>query len=111
MAGHGADPVQEPMSVTVVLRSPGGAGYGRHAAPPSAYGPADVHRLLPVSPTGPWDPERADHAVPPVEAIDRAVPPGAVAAEDVGTGAPSSGEASTKATGFWARLRLFPPAA
>ncbi|WP_456599854.1 hypothetical protein [Blastococcus sp. SYSU DS0616] len=91
------------MSATVVLRSSGAESYGRHAAPPSAYGPADVHRLAPVPPprlrpavqAGAEDPAgaAADDAAEP-EARDR-----------------SSREGSMTSIGFWARLRLLPKAA
>lgn len=105
IVGHGADP--GPLtSATVVLRTAGAAGYGRHAAPPSAYGPADVHRLLPVPPIASGAPERADSGDDLGEAMDHAVQ-----AEVVGTGDRSSDEESTKTTGFWARLRLLPKAA
>ncbi|MCZ2858483.1 hypothetical protein [Blastococcus sp. VKM Ac-2987] len=112
ITGRRADPPQvtEPVSVTVVLRGLEVVGYGRHAAPASAYGPADVHRLLPGaplnSPAVPTDPEAAPVAVP-----DRGVPDAVVAAADGGTGARSSDELLTRATGFLARLRLLPRAA
>lgn len=94
------------MSATVVLRSSGAAGYGRHAAPPSAYGPADVHRLLPVPPSGPPAGEQADSEDAPVETIIHAAGSEDVAAGDDGAGEPSADEASLTATGFWARLHL-----
>lgn len=112
MIGRRVDrgPAPEPMSATVFLRSLEVAGYGRHAAPPSAYGPADVHRLLPVPSTGsPAKPADAEDTL--VELVDHAVRAEVVATADVATGAQSSGEEATKPTGFWARLRLLPKAA
>lgn len=98
------------MSATVVFRGPGTAGYGRHAAPLSAYGPSDVRRLLPVSPIDSRATEWADSGDALEEVIDFAVPAEVVAEVGV-TGDRSSGEVSLKATGFWARLRLSPKAA
>ncbi|CCG01312.1 hypothetical protein [Blastococcus saxobsidens] len=99
------------MSVTVVLRGPEAAGYGRHAAPLSAYGPSDVHRVLPVSPTGSRVPEQTDSGDALVEVIDSAGRAEVAVAGGVVAGARSSGEVSMKTTGFWARLRLLPKAA
>ncbi|TYP87219.1 hypothetical protein BD833_107159 [Blastococcus xanthinilyticus] len=75
---------------TIVVRDPGAAGYGRHAAPASAYGPADVHRLLPVPPSAP----RA-----------------AVRPAGSGTGPRPSEAVPARTTGLLARLRLLPGAA
>lgn len=98
------------MSATVVVRSTGVEGYGRHAAPPSAYGPSDIHRLLPVSPAGSGA-ERVDGGDAPVETVDSAVPSESAAAVAVGAGDQPSAEVPATATGFWTRLRLLPRAA
>ncbi|MGY2002809.1 hypothetical protein [Blastococcus sp. SYSU DS1024] len=97
----------EAMSATVVRRGSDAESYGRHAAPPSAYGPADVHRLPPVAPSRLRPVEWVDGGDAAVDAIDDAVVAEAVAA----TGARSSGEVPARATGFLARLRLLPRAA
>lgn len=99
------------MSATVVFRISRGAGYGRHAAPPSAYGPSDVHRLLPVPPTGIPEAQQDESADMLVEEVDSADQDEVVAAGGVGTGDRPSGDDSTKTTGFWARLRLLPKVA
>ncbi|WP_347058993.1 hypothetical protein ABC795_01215 [Blastococcus sp. HT6-30] len=113
LIGQGAapEPAPAPMGVTVLFRSAGAAGYGRHAAPPSAYGPSDLHRLLPEPPTVCPATEETDFEKPPVEAIDDAVEAELVAAGGVDSGDRSADEVSTKTTGFWARLRLSPKAA
>ena len=99
------------MSATVMLRSPEAAGYGRHAAPLSAYGPSDVCRLLPVPPMDAPVTEPAEAGDAPVEAIDSAVRPAVDAAGGDGSVARSSDDVRMKAKGFWARLRLLPKAA
>ena len=99
------------MSATAVFRSPGTAGYGRHAAPLSAYGPSDVGRLLPVPPIRSRTVERADSGDAPVTVVDDAVRSEDVAGGGVDAGDRSSDEASMKTTGFWARLRLLPKSA
>ena len=93
----------ETMSATVVFRSSGAESYGRHAAPPSAYGPADIHRLAPVPPSRLRPVEQDGPEDPAGEAADDAV--------EAVAGARSSHEASMASTGFWARLRLLPRAA
>lgn len=105
---HGADagPEPAPGRGTVVFRSPGAAAYGRPAAPLSAYGPSDVHRLLPVPPTGSGAMEQADSGDALVEVEDSAAP-----TEVLATGDRSLDELSMKTTGFWARLRPLPRAA
>lgn len=110
--GRRADPLPgtEPVSATAVLRSLDVVGYGRHAAPASAYGPADVHRLLPGSPLdSPVEPAGPEDA--PVAVSDHAVPDEVVDAAADGAAARSSDELLTRATGFLARLRLLPRAA
>lgn len=102
--------VTEPVSATVVLRGLEVVGYGRHAAPVSAYGPADVHRLLPGVPLN-SPAERADPEEEPGAVSDRAVPDEVVEAADGSSAARSSEELLTRATGFLARLRLLPRAA
>ncbi|MGY2083223.1 hypothetical protein [Blastococcus sp. SYSU DS0539] len=104
-----AEPTPEPMSVATVLHDPEVVAYGRHAAPPSAYGPSDAHRLLPVAPPG-YRPARIDAEDAPVAVPVRAVGE-LVAAGDDGDGGRSAGEEPTRTTGFWARLRLAPKAA
>ncbi|SEL64643.1 hypothetical protein SAMN04515665_11639 [Blastococcus sp. DSM 46786] len=96
-AERGAD--LEPMSGTVSFRTGSAESYGRHAAPPSAYGPADVHRLPPVSRTRLRVAEQ-------VEAADRAEEDTAAA-----TPARTEREAAVSSSGFWARLRLLPKVA
>ncbi|WP_456615034.1 hypothetical protein [Blastococcus sp. SYSU DS0828] len=94
------------MSATVVLRSSGAESYGRHAAPASAYGPADVHRLAPVPPPRLRPAEWVDGGDAAVEAADDVAEAAAV------TGARSSDdEVPARVTGFLARLRLLPRAA
>ena len=101
--GRGADhgTVSVLVDDTAVFRSQGSAGYGRHAAPLSAYGPADVGRLLPVPPPAPRMAAPARPVKEPVEAVDHVIP-----SEDR-----EDDEGSTTTTGFWARLRLLPKAA
>jgi hypothetical protein len=113
MAGRpaGLASALEPTSATEVLGSPGAAGYGRHAAPPSAYGPSDLHRLVPVPPIRSRGAERAPPGDALVNVVNHAVQAEVDAAADVGTDARSSGEVSTGAANFWARLRLLPRAA
>ena len=91
-----------------MVRRTGAAGYGRHAAPLSDYGPSDVHRLLPVSPTGSRAPQPADSGDAPAQTGDPAGHAQDITADGIGTDDPPSGEASMKSTGFWARLRLLP---
>ncbi|MGY1834606.1 hypothetical protein ACI79P_05805 [Blastococcus sp. SYSU DS0510] len=99
-------PELAPTDDTLVRRSAEAAAYGRHAAPPSAYGPADVHRLLPVPAADPAaDPAaaRADDEVAPMPA-DRPVRVHADEDRSADTG-------TSRATGFLARLRLLPKVA
>lgn len=93
------------MNATVVI-GPVAVGHGRHAAPPSAYGPTDVHRLHPAPRVGAGGVQSKDAESQLVDYSARAIP----AAVDVTTSggcdsAGSSEEASAKSTGFWARLR------
>lgn len=99
------------MSATAVVRGPEVMRYGRHAAPPSAYGPADVHRLLPVPSTGSRATEPDDAEDARVEVSGDASRAEVVAPADRGAAPASPGEAFTKGAGFWARLRLPPKAA
>lgn len=91
--------VSVPVHDTAVFRSPGAAGYGRHAAPLSAYGPADVGRLLPAPPPAKPATAPARPADEPVEVVVQADP------EHRET------DQGSTTTGFWARLRLLPKAA
>ncbi|WP_346621229.1 hypothetical protein [Blastococcus montanus] len=97
------------MTATVALCSPEVVGYGRHAAPPSAYGPAELARLIPVSHTGAA--AHAESGDAPVVVLEPAAPTEAGGKAGIDTGARSPGEPSTRSTGFWARLRLLPAAA
>jgi hypothetical protein len=99
------------MSTTVVVRSREVAGYGRHAAPLSAYGPSDVHRLLPAPPSGSREAERADPEDALVEVVGHAVRADVVAVAEDAIGGRSSGDSSKKPRGFWPRLHLLPKAA
>lgn len=99
------------MTDTVVVRAPGVAGYGRHAAPPAAYGPSDVHRLFPVSPVGSGPAELPESGDAPTETIGHAARPENVAARNTGTGDRSSDGAPMTTSGFWARLRSLSMAA
>jgi hypothetical protein len=110
MAGTGADLASEPelMSATDVRRTPGAAEYGRHAAPPSAYGPSDIHRLLPAAPIGARARRRTGSGDAPVEVVDFAVR--AEVAPSDGADDRTTGEVS-RSTGLLARLRLLPRAA
>lgn len=90
----------ERMSATVSFRTGSAESYGRHAAPPSAYGPADVHRLPPASSTRLRVAEEAEHE----EA-------GAADVEEEAAPARAEREAPVSSSGFWARLRLLPKAA
>ncbi|MGY1723822.1 hypothetical protein [Blastococcus sp. SYSU DS0533] len=85
----------ERVSATVSFRTGSAESYGRHAAPPSAYGPADVHRLAPVSRTRLRAAEEGEIA----DAAEEAAP------------ARAEREAPVSSSGFWARLRLLPRAA
>ena len=87
----GEAPAAVTVDATVVVRTPGAAGYGRHAAPPSAYGPADVHRLLPALPGPAREPVGSAHAL-----LEEAGP---VAAAGGG-----AGRQPVRTAGFWARL-------
>lgn len=87
------------MSETLVFRTPGASGYGRHAAPPAAYGPADVHRVLPAPPVRPAAVEQAGSAEARTEVVQLVARPEIAGSED-------SDDESVKTTGFWARLRL-----
>lgn len=99
------------MSASVVLAGPAVLEYGRHAAPASAYGPTDLHRLLPVPAVGPPEEHRAEAEEAAEEIVDGAATeePGATGEEAAGEEA--AGEESTRSTGFWARLRLLPRSA
>lgn len=91
---HGHETVTaERMSATTPFRTGSAESYGRHAAPPSAYGPADVHRLPPVSLT------RLRAAEEAGDDVEQAAP------------ARAEREAPVSSSGFWARLRLLPKAA
>ncbi|MCF6508443.1 hypothetical protein E9549_13645 [Blastococcus sp. MG754426] len=81
------------MSATTPFRTGSAESYGRHAAPPSAYGPADVHRLPPVSLS------RLQVAEEAGDDAEDAAP------------ARAEGETPESSSGFWARLRLLPKAA
>ena len=112
MVGHRADGVSVtvPVGAAAVLRGLGVAGYGRHAAPASAYGPSDIHRLLPAAPPA-RRPERPGAEGTPAAAPVRALRDEADGGYDGGSGSGSSDESPTRTTGFLARLRLLPRAA
>ncbi|MCF6745183.1 hypothetical protein E9529_13045 [Blastococcus sp. KM273128] len=94
---HEQEPAAERMSATTPFRTGSAESYGRHAAPPSAYGPADVHRLPPVSRTRLRVADEAEADV--ADDAEEAVP------------ARAEREAPVSSSGFWARLRLLPKAA
>lgn len=103
----------EPMSGTVLI-GPAVVAYGRHAAPPSAYGPSDVHRLLPVSPVA-WqevprdgaddEPVEFDHSAPLAAVVE--LDPPAVVADGDGP-ARRAHQAAGRAAGLWSRLLHLP---
>jgi hypothetical protein len=128
-AHSGVDPVpaaQEPRDATTVI-GPEAISYGRHAAPPSAYGPSDVHRVLPEASVRAWHLHADDGSTPAadqavvVEVHLAAVPDVELAVPDVEYGTPDVEGAGPDVEGpdpdhgekkrFWARLRLLPNAA
>lgn len=97
------------MNTTVVIGSLT-ASYGRHAAPPSAYGPADFHRLHPAPRIDSRQVQPDDAESAQVDQADSAVVAFDVAAVDHRGAALSSDDASEKPTSLWRRLRRLPKA-
>jgi hypothetical protein len=113
-----------PVDSTVVI-GVSAAGYGRHAAPPSAYGPGDLHRMPPsfasvmassvppdeVEAEGEVEVEDHDHdedddADALVVPLHRGVPvPGVAVPDDAADPGPADDDPA-KSRSFWARLRV-----
>lgn len=98
------------MSATVVI-GPATAGYGRHAAPLSAYGPADVHRVLPEPLLGAGRAQPEDGGDIRTNSVDEAIRAEDTGASNPGAASNSVSDRTANRAGFWTRLRLLPKAA